>query len=130
MSTFICRHMSKQSRGMKVSTAKSASAASLRTGQFQMTIAASEGGAGTTPTGGECSSGCCWEIHTLPPFWQSSRQQLTGIVRLAYLANPYKGEGRSMYPGVQGSSHFGRDLLAPALVPLATWSYTGLLSSL
>lgn len=37
MSTFICRHMSKQSRAMKVCTANSASTASLRTGQFQMT---------------------------------------------------------------------------------------------
>ncbi|KAF2978705.1 hypothetical protein EK904_010883 [Melospiza melodia maxima] len=37
MSTFICLHMSKQSRAMKASTAKSASTASLTTGQFQMT---------------------------------------------------------------------------------------------
>lgn len=54
-----------------------------------------EGGVGMTPTSGE-SLGLCQEPHTLVPFQESSRQQLTRIFKLTYFANLYKGEEKKM----------------------------------
>lgn len=116
MSMLICMHMSKQSRRIKASAAKSASTASLEANS-RWQIAAYEGGAGTTPPGGECL-GLCWEIDTLAPFWEG-RQQLTAIVKLTQLLTHTEEEGEKCTI-MQRSSHFGKSLLAPALFLPAT----------
>lgn len=119
MSMFTCMHMSKQSRGMKASAAKSARTASLQASS-RWQIAACQGGAGTTPTGGECLVRLVLgESHIASLL---AKQQATADTNshtlLTYLANTYNGGGRKMYPGIERSSHFGKKgSSCPCFVP-------------
>lgn len=93
MGMCICLHMCKQSRGIKSLWSK-VSKYSFNTCQFKTDkMDWDEGSAGMTPTSGE-SLGLCREAHTLAPFQESSRQQLTRIFKLTYFATPTKEKGR------------------------------------